>query len=83
MSEVKRKKGESFESFMRRVKRQWQQSGKLLQVRKIQYYEPHKSRNVRRKHAVKRARTVAVENYLRKVGKLPEEQDKFTFRRSP
>ena len=26
------KKGESFEGFMRRVKRQWQQSGKLLQA---------------------------------------------------
>ena len=75
MSEVKRKKGESFESFMRRVKRQWQQSGKILQVKKIQYFNPPKSKNVQRKSAIVRARTTAKLNYLRKVGKLPPDQD--------
>ncbi len=75
MSEVKRKKGESFEAFMRRVKRQWQQSGKILQVKKIQFHTPTKSKNVQRKSAIKRARTTAKLNYLRKVGKLPADQD--------
>lgn len=82
MSEIKRKKGESFESFIRRVKRQWQQSGKLLQVRKVQFYIPHKSKNVQRKHAVKRAHTLSKTTYLRKVGKLPEEEERGTYRKA-
>ena len=77
MSEIKRKKGESFESFLRRVKRQWQRSGKLIQAKKVQFYEPRKSKNVKRKHAVKRAQTEAKTEYLRKIGKLPPEEERF------
>ncbi|MEK7623710.1 MAG: hypothetical protein AAB408_03520 [Patescibacteria group bacterium] len=82
MSEIKRKKGESFEGFMRRVKRQWQQSGKLLQVKKIQFYNPPQSKNVKRKHAVKRSRMISKINYLRKVGRLPLEDERFAPRSS-
>ncbi|MBD3310885.1 MAG: hypothetical protein GF349_00075 [Candidatus Magasanikbacteria bacterium] len=77
MSEVKRRKGESFEVFMRRVKKRWLQSGKLLQARKIQFYDPKKSKNMKKKEAVKRGQIISKTNYLRKIGKLPEE-DKFT-----
>jgi len=38
VSEIKRKKGESFEGFIRRVKRQWLRSGKLIQAKKVQFY---------------------------------------------
>lgn len=76
MSEVKRKKGESFEGFMRRTKRQWQRSGKLLQAKKVQFYQPKKSKNVKRKQAVDRVKTTAKLNYLRKIGKLPEEEER-------
>ena len=75
MSEMKRKKGESFESFMRRAKRGWQQSGKILQAKKVKYYTPPKSRNVRRKQAVAYAQSQAKEAYLRKIGKLPQEEE--------
>ena len=75
MSEIKRKKGESFEAFMRRVKRQWQQSGKILQVRKVQFYAAKQSKNVQRKNALKRVRMTEKVDYLRKVGRLPEEED--------
>ncbi|HYE59798.1 MAG TPA: 30S ribosomal protein S21 [Candidatus Kapabacteria bacterium] len=81
MSEVKRKKGESFEGFMRRVKRQWQQSGKILQVKKIQFFESPKSKNVKRKHAVARIRKTSKLNYLRKIGKLPPDQDPLLTRK--
>ncbi|MBI5728244.1 MAG: 30S ribosomal protein S21 [Candidatus Magasanikbacteria bacterium] len=81
MSEVKRKKGESFESFMRRVKRQWQRSGKILQVKKVQFYEPHRSKNVKRKNALKRLKMTQQMQYLRKIGKLPEEPEGFGPRR--
>lgn len=75
MSEVKRKKGESFEGFMRRVKRQWQRSGKMLQVKKIQFYNPPQSKNVKRKHAIKRAKMAEKILYLRKIGQLPFEEE--------
>ena len=78
MSDIKRKKGESFEAFMRRAKRQWQLSGKILQVKKIQFFNPHQSKNVQRKHAIKRAKMISKTNYLRKIGRLPsEEEDRF------
>ncbi|MEK7084408.1 MAG: hypothetical protein AAB932_04200 [Patescibacteria group bacterium] len=75
MSEVNRKKGESFESFMRRTKRLWQRSGKMLQAKKIKFFIPKQSRNVRRNYAVKRAQTTSKMNYLRKIGKLPAEEN--------
>ncbi|OGH77889.1 MAG: hypothetical protein A3G08_00635 [Candidatus Magasanikbacteria bacterium RIFCSPLOWO2_12_FULL_47_9b] len=73
VSELKRRKGESFEAFMRRVKQGWQRSGKLLQVRKVQFFEPKKSKNVQRRNAIKRASLHAKMDYLRKIGKLPPE----------
>lgn len=79
MSEIKRKKGESFEAFIRRTKRQWQRSGVILQAKKVQFFKPKKSKNVDRKHAVRRVKLLEKTNYLRKIGKLPPEED--TFRR--
>jgi ribosomal protein S21 len=69
----KRRKNESFEAFMRRVKKRWQQSGKLLQVKKIQFYEPEKSRNTRRNSALHRLKVKTKMEYLKKIGRLPEE----------
>lgn len=74
MSEIKRNKNESFEAYIRRVKRLWQGSGKQLQVRKIQYFSKKKSKNLQRVSAVKRAKTSSKMNYLRKIGKLPAEE---------
>lgn len=81
MSEIKRKKSESFEGFMRRVKRTWQRSGKILQVKKIQFYNPPQSKNVQRKHAVKRAKMVSKTAYLRKIGRLPPEEEEMAGKR--
>lgn len=75
VSDIKRKKGESFEAFMRRVKQSWQRSGKLLQAKKVQFYIPKKSKNVKRKITVAKVQTLARENYLRKIGKLPPEEN--------
>lgn len=77
VSEIKRKKGESFEVYMRRVKKRWMQSGKLLQAKKIKFFVPSKSKNVQRKRAVKRSQMIDKTNYLRKIGKLPPEETKF------
>jgi len=75
MSEVKRKKGESFEAFMRRTKQSWRNSGSILQARKIQFYIPTKSKNVQKKHTLKIAKKVSKFNYLKKTGKLPIDAD--------
>jgi len=77
VSEIKRKKGESFEAFIRRVKRRWQQSGKILQARKVKFQIPKQSKNVQKNQAVKRSQKISKETYLRKIGRLPPEEDKF------
>ena len=73
MSEIKRRKNESFEAFMRRVKKRWQQSGKILQVKKIRYHEREKSKGVRKKSALHRLQVASKMEYLKKIGRLPEE----------
>lgn len=73
MSEIKRKKNESFESFIRRVKKCWQQSGKVLQVKKIQFYGRQPSKNMRKKSALHRLKTSEKIEYLKKIGRMPED----------
>ena len=75
VSEIKRKKGESFESYIRRVKRRWQMSGKILQARKIKYFEPAKSKNLRKKKRVQLLHRVSKTAYLQKIGRLPVEEE--------
>jgi hypothetical protein len=76
VSEIKRKKSESFEAFIRRVKKRWQQSGKVLQVKKIQFHDRDKSRTMRRKSALHRLRVTSKMEYLKKIGRLPEEKQR-------
>lgn len=70
---IKRRKNESFEAYMRRVKKVWQQSGKVLQVKKTQFFAAPKSRNMRRKSALHRLAVAEKFSYLKKIGRLPEE----------
>jgi len=71
--EFKRKKGESFEAFLRRFNKRLQQSGKLYLARQIQYLQPDKSRDEKRKSALIRKKFREGKEYLRKIGKLKEE----------
>lgn len=73
--EVKRKKGETFESLMRRFSRRVQQSGKLLQAKKIRFHVRTKSRNLRRVSALRREELRRKREYLKKIGKLEEPGD--------
>ncbi len=73
VSGVKRRKNESFEAYMRRVKKVWQQSGKVLQVKKTQYFTGMKSKNMRRKSALHRLAVAEKIEYLKKIGRAPEE----------
>jgi ribosomal protein S21 len=71
--ESKRKKEESFESFLRRFNKRLQQSGTLYQARKSQHHERDKSRNLQRRSALISREMKLKFEYLRKVGKLKEE----------
>lgn len=79
MMEIKRKKGETFEAFLRRFNKRLMQSGILLQYKKIRYLEKGKSRNMQKQSAVKRKSKREKIEYLKKTGRLPE--DKFPKRR--
>ncbi|MCG2690447.1 MAG: 30S ribosomal protein S21 [Nitrospirota bacterium] len=73
MVEFKRKKGESFESFLRRFNKRLQQSGKLYQARQAQFLRPKKSRSEQKKSALVGRKLREKKEYLRKIGKLKEE----------
>ena len=73
MAEIKRKKSETFESLLRRFNKKLQQSGKLIQSRKIRFHERPKSKNKRRQDALRRLDISAKREYLKKVGKLKDE----------
>ena len=76
MSEIKRNRNESFESFMRRVKKRWQQSGKILEIKKKRYHADKKSKNARKRSALHRLDVAGKMAYLAKIGKLPEEKSR-------
>lgn len=75
MTEIKRGRNESFESMLRRAKRELQRSGRALQVKKVQFLIPKKSKGVRRKQRVAYLQKVQRTDYLRKIGKLPPEEE--------
>lgn len=73
MSEVKRKKGESFESLLRRFSRRVQESGRLLQAKKIRFHSRVKSKNLQREAALRREFLRSKKEYLIKTGQAVEE----------
>lgn len=81
MPEVKRRKGESFESLLRRFTRRVQQSGKMLETRKIRYFAAEPNKNAVRKSALRRENIRQKREYLIKVGKLVEERGRRGKRR--
>ena len=78
MAEAKRKKGETFESLIRRFNKKLQQSGRLIQSRKIRFYERPSNRTKARSTALRRIKISAQREYLKKIGKL---NDETTYRR--
>jgi len=76
VSEVKRKKGESFEAFMRRFQNRMKESGKILQAKKIRFFKKDLNRNQRRKSALEKGRRTEIREYMRKIGRLKDERKK-------
>lgn len=69
MVEVKRKDTESFESLLRRFNRKVQQSGVLVRARKTRFFEPGKSRNLKKAAARRRSEIKEQKEELKRLGK--------------
>lgn len=73
MVEVKRKERENIGSLLRRFSRRVQQSGILIQARKIRFREPRQTKRERRKTALRREKIRVFKKKLREMGKLEDE----------
>ncbi len=72
MIEVKKKGSESLSSLLRRFNRKVQQSGILVQARKIRFYARPKSKKKVKESAIRCAKIAKEKEYLRKIGKEME-----------
>jgi ribosomal protein S21 len=75
--EVKRKDGESFESLIRRFTKKTIQSGKILQAKKVRFFNKGKTKRELKDSALRRIKIGSHLDYLKKIGKL----DEFVFKR--
>ncbi len=73
MAEFKRKKGESFEAFLRRFNKRLISSGKLHLARQKKYLKKDKSRNELKKSTLELHKIRSKKEYLKKIGKLKDE----------
>ena len=73
MVEFKRKKGESFESFLRRFNKTLIKSRKLNEVRQRKYLAPKANKAKQKASALAGQKIKAKNEYLKKIGKIKEE----------
>ena len=73
MVEFKRKKGESFESFLRRFNKSLLKSRKLNQVRQRKYLTSKKNKSQQKEKALVGRRIREKIEYLKKIGKIKED----------
>lgn len=72
MLEAKKREHENSEGLVRRFSRIVQQSGILIQAKKVRYYEPRKSRNRIREEAQRRVELQSERDRLIKLGEIDE-----------
>ncbi len=72
MADFKRKPGESFESFLRKFKKGLKNSKRLEKARSKQHLEPKKTKRLLKKRALISLDLSKKNEYLRRIGKLPE-----------
>lgn len=72
MADLKRKPGESFESFLRKFKKALKNSKRLEKARSKKYLEPKKTKRQQKKYALTSMEMRKKKEYLRKIGKLEE-----------
>jgi len=74
MVDVKRKKGESFESLLRRFTRRVQLSGRLLQAKKVRFHKNKPNKNKQHADALRRLAVKAEREHLIRTGQVTEEE---------
>lgn len=74
MVNVKRRKGESFESFYRRFSRRLQQSGNMIEARKHRYEDDQPNKAAIKQSALRRIRVGEKRTYLMRIGQLIEKR---------
>lgn len=73
MTEFKRKKGESFESFLRKFNKALRSSKRLNEARDKQTRTPKKNRRKQKEYALTSLKMRKKNDYLRKTGKIKED----------
>ncbi|MBU4331637.1 30S ribosomal protein S21 [Patescibacteria group bacterium] len=81
MVEIKRKSGESIESLLRRFTRRLQQSKVLIQAKDSRYYKKPKTKRAQKEDAIRRMGIRSKKDYLRRIGKLTEEDTRRSIKR--
>jgi len=76
VAEVKKKKGESFEGLVRRFNRRVQQSGKILQARKIRFRQEEKSYSRKKESALRREELKTKREFMIKTGRIKDDLEK-------
>jgi ribosomal protein S21 len=71
--DVKKKKGERFDSLLRRFNKRVIESGKIFQARKIRFHERTQNKRRLKERALRRMELSEKREWLRKTGQLPEE----------
>lgn len=72
MLEVKKKDGESFEGMIRRFTKKTIQSGRILQAKKVRFYNRSQSKREQKESALRRLDMTGKIDYLKRVGKLDD-----------
>lgn len=72
MLEVKRKDNESFESLIRRFSKKTIQSGKIIQAKKVRFFNKPKTKRALKSSALRRRKIAGRLDYLKRIGKLDE-----------
>jgi len=75
--EVKRKPGESIESLIQRFKQGLQRGRILIKVKEGQFYQKGKSKREKKESALRRRKINEKKDYLKKIGKLKDIQEKY------
>ncbi len=73
MADFKRKPGESFEGFLRKFKKALKNSKRLEVARAKKHVSPKVNKNKQKKQALTGLKIRKEKEYLRKIGKLPED----------
>lgn len=82
MLEVKKKDGESFEGMIRRFTKKTIQSGRILQAKKVRFYNRSQSKRGQKESALRRLDMSGKIDYLKRVGKLDDFIGKRTHNRT-